>query len=83
LYWPVRDGQPPSPLGELRGFAKVVGYTKSRMSATGTSTTSHTHWRWSKDRRGRKQGSKSQTDNCLEEAFTVLVRKLQEGVTAR
>jgi hypothetical protein len=29
LYWPVPDGQPPSPLGELGDFAKVVGYTNA------------------------------------------------------
>jgi len=29
LYWPVPDGQPPSPLGRLGDFAKVAGYTSA------------------------------------------------------
>jgi len=29
LYWNVPEGQPPSPLGPLRDFAKAVGYTNA------------------------------------------------------
>jgi hypothetical protein len=29
LYWPVPDGQPPSPLGDLGDFAKFMGYTNA------------------------------------------------------
>jgi len=29
LYWPVPDGQAPSPLEEVRDFAKAAGYTSS------------------------------------------------------
>jgi len=29
LYWPVPDGQAPSPLGDLRDFAKALGYTNA------------------------------------------------------
>lgn len=29
LYWPVSDGQPPSPLEDLRDFAKAEGYTNA------------------------------------------------------
>jgi hypothetical protein len=29
LYWPVAEGQTPSPLGDLGAFAKAVGYTNA------------------------------------------------------
>jgi len=29
LYWPVPDGQPVSPLGDVRDFAKALGYTNA------------------------------------------------------
>jgi hypothetical protein len=29
LYWPVAEGQPPSPLGQLADFAKALGYSHS------------------------------------------------------
>lgn len=29
LYWPVAQGQPPSPLGGLADFAKALGYSRS------------------------------------------------------
>jgi hypothetical protein len=29
LYWPVADGKPPSPLEDLRDFAKAAGYTNA------------------------------------------------------